>query len=68
MLIDSPHPQGEDDFTGIFPVSEYQAGDYIKVEFPDDVTRVGERMWVRVQSCDAARSSGVRIIMVYVSC
>jgi hypothetical protein len=33
----------------------YAAGDYIKVEFPDEVTGVGEWMWVRVQSCDDAK-------------
>jgi len=33
----------------------YQAGDYIKVEFPDEATGVGEWMWVRVHSCDDAK-------------
>lgn len=30
----------------------YQEGDYVKVEFPDEVTGVGEWMWVRVRRCD----------------
>ena len=28
-------------------VPKYEAGDYIKVEFPDEATGVGEWMWVR---------------------
>jgi hypothetical protein len=34
---------------------KYEAGDYIKVEVPDEVTGVGEWMWVRVTSCDDAK-------------
>ena len=30
----------------------YEHGDYIKVEFPDEITGVGEWMWVRVHRCD----------------
>jgi hypothetical protein len=30
----------------------YERGDYVKVEFPDEVTGVGEWMWVRVHHCD----------------
>ena len=30
----------------------YEPGDYVKVEFPDEVAGVGEWMWVRVESCD----------------
>jgi hypothetical protein len=30
----------------------YERGDYIKVEFPDEITGVGEWMWVRVHHCD----------------
>ncbi|HZP62570.1 MAG TPA: hypothetical protein VFB28_04070 [Terriglobales bacterium] len=30
----------------------YEPGDYVKVEFPDEVTGVGEWMWVRVENCD----------------
>jgi hypothetical protein len=30
----------------------YEQGDYIKVEFPDEATGVGERMWVRVHRYD----------------
>jgi hypothetical protein len=30
----------------------YQRGDYVKVEFPDEVTGIGEWMWVRVTRCD----------------
>lgn len=34
---------------------QYEKGDYIKVEFADETTGVGEWMWVRVSSCDDAR-------------
>jgi hypothetical protein len=30
----------------------YEPGDYIKVEFPDETTGIGEWMWVRVSRCD----------------
>ena len=30
----------------------YEPGDFIKVEFPDESTGVGEWMWVRVHHCD----------------
>lgn len=30
----------------------YERGDYIKVEFPDEATGIGEWMWVRVDHCD----------------
>jgi hypothetical protein len=30
----------------------YRRGDYVKVEFPDEDTGVGEWMWVRVHRCD----------------
>jgi len=33
-------------------VPTYEKGDYIKVEFPDETTGVGEWMWVRVEFCD----------------
>lgn len=33
----------------------YERGDYVKVEFADDATGVGEWMWVRVRSCDDAK-------------
>jgi hypothetical protein len=33
-------------------VSKYQQGDYVKVEFPDGTTGIGEWMWVRVDHCD----------------
>ncbi len=33
----------------------YEKGDYIKVEFHDEVTGIGEWMWVRVELCDYAR-------------
>jgi hypothetical protein len=36
-------------------MSSYEAGDYIKVEFLDETTGVGEWMWVRVQRCDDAQ-------------
>lgn len=33
-------------------MATYQRGDYIKVEFPDETTGIGEWMWVRVDHCD----------------
>jgi len=30
----------------------YKPGDYVKVEFSDEATGVGEWMWVRVERCD----------------
>jgi hypothetical protein len=36
-------------------MATYRAGDYVKVEFPDEVTGIGEWMWVRVYSCDDER-------------
>jgi hypothetical protein len=32
--------------------SSYERGDYVKVEFPDETTGIGEWMWVRVTRCD----------------
>ena len=36
------------------PLTEppYRPGDYVKVEFPDETTGIGEWMWVRVTHCD----------------
>jgi hypothetical protein len=36
-------------------MAKYAPGDYIKVEFPDEVTGVAEWMWVRVEICDDTR-------------
>lgn len=33
-------------------MTTYEEGDFIKAEFPDEVTGVGEWMWVRVHRCD----------------
>jgi hypothetical protein len=30
----------------------YERGDYVKVEFPDETTGIGEWMWVRITRCD----------------
>jgi hypothetical protein len=30
----------------------YERGDYVKVEFQDETTVIGEWMWVRVRHCD----------------
>jgi hypothetical protein len=30
----------------------YDPGDFIKVEFPDAATGIGEWMWIRVHHCD----------------
>lgn len=34
---------------------QYEKGDYVKVEFPDEATGVSEWMWVLVHSCDDTR-------------
>ena len=31
---------------------KYEPGDFVKVEFPKDVSGIAERMWVRLRSCD----------------
>lgn len=36
-------------------VRTYERGDYVKVEFPDETTGIGEWMWVRVEVCDDKR-------------
>lgn len=33
-------------------VPTYNRGDYVKVEFPDATTEIGEWMWVIVDHCD----------------
>jgi hypothetical protein len=33
-------------------MATYERGDYVKVEFPDETTGIGEWMWVRVDRCD----------------
>jgi hypothetical protein len=33
-------------------VPKYEKGDYIKVEFADETTGIGEWMWVCVHRCD----------------
>jgi hypothetical protein len=30
----------------------YAKGDYVKIEFPDEITGIGEWMWVKVDHCD----------------
>ena len=39
----------------------YQRGDFVKVEFADETTGIGEWMWVRVQRCDDAPREGARL-------
>lgn len=36
-------------------MSHYEEGDFVKVEFPDEATGIGEWMWVRVRRCDNAK-------------
>jgi hypothetical protein len=36
-------------------VPKYEPGDFVKVEFPDDASGIGERMWVRVRACDGTK-------------
>lgn len=33
-------------------MARYEHGDYVKVEFPDEATGIGEWMWVRVDRSD----------------
>ena len=33
-------------------MARYERGDYVKVEFPDETTGIGEWMWVRVDRSD----------------
>ena len=33
----------------------YARDDYVKVEFPDEATGIGEWMWVRVLRCDDSK-------------
>ena len=33
-------------------MAKYQPGDYVKVDFPDEKTGIGEWMWLRVEYCD----------------
>ena len=33
-------------------MATYEAGDYVKVEFTDEVTGGSEWLWVRVERCD----------------
>jgi len=33
----------------------YNRGDYVKVEFPDKTTGIGEWMWMRVDHCDDSK-------------
>jgi hypothetical protein len=37
---------------GCWLLPTYKRGDYVKVEFPDENTGVGELIWVRVSRCD----------------
>lgn len=37
---------------GIRRTPIYERGDYVKVEFPDEATGIGEWMWVRITRCD----------------
>lgn len=36
-------------------LTRYEPGDFVKVEFSDEGTGVGEWMWVRVYRCDDAK-------------
>jgi uncharacterized repeat protein (TIGR03803 family) len=38
----------------------YEPGDYVKVEFPDETTGIGEWMWVRIRSHAGCELSGLR--------
>jgi hypothetical protein len=45
-------PHGHQDLCELVSKPTYERGDYIKVEFPDKSTGIGEWMWVRVHHCD----------------
>jgi len=36
-------------------MSTYTPGDYVKVEFRDEATGIGEWMWMRVSCCDGRK-------------
>ena len=36
-------------------MAKYERGDYVKIEFPNESTGIGEWMWVRVEDCDDGR-------------
>jgi len=36
----------------VSPVGTYEHGDYVKIEFPDETTGIGEWMWMIVDHCD----------------
>jgi hypothetical protein len=42
---------GKMTLTGV-KVPTYERGDYVKVEFPDEATGIGEWMWMIVDRCD----------------
>jgi hypothetical protein len=37
-------------------------GDFVKVEFPDEATGIGEWMWVRVRRCDDEKQLGFGVL------
>ena len=37
----------------------YERGDYVKVEFPDETTGVGEWMWMIVDHCEERKVAGL---------
>jgi hypothetical protein len=45
-------PRGHQGACQPVSIPTYEPGDYVKVEFPDKATGIGEWMWVRVSRCD----------------
>ncbi len=45
------------DSHGNRPTASYDQGDYVKVEFPDEATGIGEWMWVRITQIAVTRRS-----------
>jgi hypothetical protein len=33
----------------------YERGDFVKIEFPDEATGIGEWMWIRITRCEEAK-------------
>ena len=47
-----PEPESLRYFSHDNIMGEYKEGDYVKVEFPDEATGIGEWMWLRVARRD----------------
>lgn len=50
---ESCQPVNSDPRSRLTPI--YERGDYVKVEFPDETTGIGEWMWVHITRCDEGK-------------